>query len=147
MRETAGVEEIYHLWLAALPSPVPEDEARLYWNCKDDPTPALDEALRRASYLYVGSWGDEHEPETLRAGEGHCPAKRLHTWLFYRGTIAAYQAPHLDEDLLTQLLALHTSRPTDLPAPTIDRPHLETFLRDHEGHYLLPERPDHRLQP
>ncbi|WP_030990156.1 hypothetical protein [Streptomyces sp. NRRL WC-3744] len=135
------MEEIYELWLAAVPSPVPENEARIYWTCKADPTPVLDEGLRRASYLYVGSWGDQHEPENLHAGQGHCPANRLHSWLFYLGTIDRYQAPLLDDELMARLVELHRPRSSDLPADAIDLPRLESFLRRHRGLHLLTEGP------
>ncbi|MEU1411538.1 hypothetical protein [Streptomyces sp. NPDC005731] len=135
------MEAIYQLWLAAVPSRIPENEARIYWNCKDDPTPVLDAGLRRASYLYVGSWGDEHEPENPYAGRGHCPANRVHSWLFYRGTIDCYQAPLLDEGLMAQLVELYRPRSSDLPADVIDLPRLESFLRRHLGLYLLTEEP------
>ncbi|MFI6862603.1 hypothetical protein ACIBKZ_22370 [Streptomyces sp. NPDC050421] len=133
------MEETYPLWLAAAPSPIPEDEARIYWNGKDDPTPALDEALRCASYLYAGSWSEEHEPENLHAGKGHSPANRLFSWLFYIGTIDRYQAPLLDEELLARLVDLYRARPGDLPADVIELPRLEGFLRRHSGQYLLPQ--------
>ncbi|MER6464943.1 hypothetical protein ABT278_31410 [Streptomyces sp. NPDC001228] len=133
------MEEIYQLWLAAVPRPIPEDEARIYWNCKDDPTPALDEGLRRASYLYVGSWSAEHEPENLHAGEGHCPANRLFSWLFYVGTIDRYQVPLLDEELMARLVELYRPRPGDLPAEAIELPRLESFLHRHVRLYLLPQ--------
>jgi hypothetical protein len=133
------VQEIYQLWLAATPSPIPEDEARLYWNCKDDPTPALNEALRCASYLYVGSWGAEQEPENLPASQGHCPANRLFSWLFYIGTIDRYQAPLLDEELMVRLVELYRPRAGDLPADSIELPRLEIFLREHLGRCLLPQ--------
>ncbi|MEU9592503.1 hypothetical protein ACGF7W_30490 [Streptomyces sp. NPDC048219] len=135
------MEGIYRLWLAAVPSPIPENEARIYWNCKDDPTPVLDESLRRASYLYVGSWDDEHEPASLRAGQGHCPAYRLHSWLFYLGTIDRYQAPLLDEELLARLAELYRPRSGDLPADAVGLPRLESFLHEHLGLYLLTEEP------
>ncbi|GGX69488.1 hypothetical protein [Streptomyces minutiscleroticus] len=136
------MEEIYRLWLAAVPSPIPEDEARIYWNCKADPTPVLDAGLCHASYLYVGSWRDEHEPENLHASQGRCPANRLHSWLFYLGTIERYQAPLLDEELMAQLIELHRPRSSDLPADAIDLQRLEGFLRQHLGLYLLPEGPE-----
>ncbi|WP_328910222.1 hypothetical protein OG230_12300 [Streptomyces sp. NBC_00234] len=135
------MEEIYHLWLAAAPTPIPEDEARIYWNCKDDPTPTLDEVLRCASYLYVGSWSEEHEPENLHAGEGRSPANRLFSWLFYIGTIDRYQAPLLNEELMTRLVDLYRARPGDIPADAIELPRLESFLRQHLRLYLLPEEP------
>ena len=133
------MEEIYRLWLAAVPGVIPEDEARIHWNCKDDPTPALDEGLRRASCLYVGSWGDEHEPENLHAGQGHCPANRLFSWLFYLGTIDRYQVPLLSEELMSRLVELYRPRRGDLPADAIELPRLEGFLRQHLGLYLLPQ--------
>lgn len=136
------MEETYHLWLAAIPNPIPEEEARIYWNCKDDPTPALDDGLRRASYLYIGSYGDEHEPENLHAGTGHCPANRLHSWLFYIGTIDRYQAPYLDHELMARLVELYRARDDDLPARTIVLPRLESFLRKRLGLCLLIEKPD-----
>ncbi|MFI6607045.1 hypothetical protein [Streptomyces sp. NPDC050507] len=135
------MEETYHLRLAAIPNPIPEKEARIYWNCKDDPTPALDEGLRRASYLYIGSYGDEHEPENLHAGRGHCPANRLHSWLFYLGTTDRYQAPYLDAELMAQLVELYRPRSSDLPARAIELPQLESFLREHLGLCLLTEEP------
>ncbi|WP_432066774.1 hypothetical protein [Streptomyces sp. C10-9-1] len=133
------MDETYQLWLAAVPGPVPETEARIYWNCKDEPTPVLDEGLRRASCLHVGTWGEEHEPENLHAGQGHCPANRLHSWLFYIGTIDRYQAPLLDEELTTRLIELYRPRYHDLPADSIDPSRLESFLHRHLGAYLLPE--------
>lgn len=139
--QTAAVEETYQLWLAAVPRPIPEEEARIHWNCKDDPTPTLDEGLRCASYLYVGSWGDEHEPEDLHAGQGHCPTNRLFSWLFYIGTIDRYQVPLLDEELMARLVELYRPRPGDLPAEAIELPRLEDFLRQHIGLYLLPQEP------
>ncbi|MFJ3824794.1 hypothetical protein [Streptomyces nodosus] len=135
------MEETYHVWLAAVPTPIPEEEARIYWNCKDDPTPVLDEGLRRGSYLYVGSWGDEHEPENSYAGRGHCPANRLDSWLFYIGTIDRYQAPLLDEELMAQLVEFYRPRSGDLPADAIELPRLESFLRRHLGLYLLTQEP------
>lgn len=45
----------YRLWLAAIPGPIPAAEARIYWNLKGLPTPGLDDALKHAAYLYVGS--------------------------------------------------------------------------------------------
>ncbi|MEV7032228.1 hypothetical protein AB0N99_18615 [Streptomyces sp. NPDC093272] len=134
--------EIYRLCLAAVSGPIPENEARIYWNCKEDPTPVLDEALRRAACLYAGSWGDEHEPENLHAGKGHCPANRLHSWLFYLGTIDRYQAPLLDHELMARLVELYRPRPSDLPADVIDLRRLESFLRAHLGMYLLTEEYD-----
>lgn len=141
------MEETYHLWLAAVPNPIPEKEARIYWNCKDYPTPALDEGLRRASSLYIGSYGDEHEPEILHAGQGHCPASRLHSWLFYIGTIDRYQAPYLDAELMDQLVELYRPRASDLPARAVKLPRLETFLRQHLGLWLLPQEPDSETLP
>lgn len=137
--QTAGVRGIYDLWLAAVPGPIPANEARIYWNCKDDPTPVLDEGLRHASYLRVGSWGDEHEAENRHAGQGHCPANRLHTWLMYIGTIDRYQAPLLDEELRARLIELYRPRPGDLPADAIEPSRLERFLHQHLGRHLLPE--------
>ncbi|MFE7977638.1 hypothetical protein [Streptomyces shenzhenensis] len=133
------MEEIYRLWLAAVPSPIPEEEARIHWNCKADPTPALDEGLHHASYLYVGSWGDEHQPENLHAGQEHSPAARLFSWLFYVGTIDRYQAPLLDEELMARLVELYRPRPGDLPADAIELPRLENFLHQHLGLHLLPQ--------
>lgn len=83
-------EEYGTLWLAAIDGPIPEEEARIYWNLKEYPTPVLDAALRRADYLYVGSWGEHHDSEEPQSG--HCPAVRIFKWLFFKGTIDRYQA-------------------------------------------------------
>ncbi|GAA1532655.1 hypothetical protein GCM10009678_13740 [Actinomadura kijaniata] len=130
----------YRLWLAALPAPVPEAEARIFWNCKDEPTPALDEALRRAPHIYVGSWGEEHEELLPRSCR--CPAARLSAWLFFKGTIDRWQAPILDPRLHDELLELLRPRPDDLPAPTAPtaRAHeIRSFLSAHAGRSLIPQ--------
>ncbi|WP_220449980.1 hypothetical protein [Kitasatospora xanthocidica] len=127
----------FRLWLAAFPEPVPEAEARSYWNLKDHPTPHLDGALRRADYVYVGAWGDSHlsdEPQS-----GRCPAVRIFDWLFYRGTIDSYQAPLLDARLRDELIRIHQPRLGDLPAESTDAETIAAFLTAHLGWYLLPE--------
>ncbi|MBB5120567.1 hypothetical protein AF335_11600 [Streptomyces eurocidicus] len=127
----------YHLWLAAVPAPVPEDEARIYWNLKDLPTPVLDGALERAAFLHVGSWRDEHQSDEPRSGR--CPARRIFERIFFLGTIDRYRAPLLDTRLRDELLRLHAPRPGDLPAPAADADALAAFLTAHLGRYLLPE--------
>ncbi|MDX6352805.1 MAG: hypothetical protein QOF84_7595 [Streptomyces sp.] len=129
----------YRLWLAAIPGPIPEAEARIYWNLKDLPTPGLDNALKHAAYLYVGSWQDRHLSEVPQSGR--CPAVRLSDWLFFRGTIDRYQAPALDVQLRDELVGLYRPRPGDLPAEVIDLGEVATFLTDHVGWSLLPEEP------
>ncbi|MFF2546988.1 hypothetical protein ACFVUY_31135 [Kitasatospora sp. NPDC058063] len=127
----------FRLWLAALPEPVPEAEARSYWNLKDLPTPNLDGALRRADYVYVGAWHEGHlsdEPQS-----GRCPAVRISNWLFYRGTIDRYQAPLLDARLRDELIRIHRPRPGDLPAESTDAETIAAFLTAHLGRHLLPE--------
>ncbi|MGY3340046.1 hypothetical protein ACVW0K_006145 [Streptomyces filamentosus] len=127
----------YRLWLAAVPEPLPEAEARIYWNLKDLPTPTLDGALKQADYAYVGSWQDRHLAEMPQSGR--CPAVRIFDWLFYRGTIDRYQAPILDARLRDELIGLHQARPDDLPAESIDADEIATFLTTHLGWCLLPE--------
>lgn len=61
----------YRLWLAALPEPLAEADARVYWNLKD-PTPALTEALAGAAYFYVGSWQEAHVSEHPRGAAQRC---------------------------------------------------------------------------
>ncbi|MFF5981204.1 hypothetical protein ACFY78_20375 [Streptomyces olindensis] len=126
----------YRLWLAALPQPLAEADARAYWNLKD-PTPALTEALAGAAYLYVGSWQETHISE--RPQSGRSPALRLFDWLFLRGTIDAYQAPALDPRLRDELTALYRPHPDDLPSEHVPAQDLETFLTDHLTWHLLPE--------
>ncbi|MCC2274121.1 hypothetical protein LKL35_01490 [Streptomyces sp. ET3-23] len=125
------------LWLAAIDGPIPEEEARIYWNVKEDPTPVLDAALRRADYLYVGSWGARHESEGLQSGR--CPAVRIFDWLFFKGTIDRYQALLLDEELLSRLMELSQPRPGDLPTGDVPPTGFDVFLRHNAGRYLLPE--------
>ncbi|MFI6469871.1 hypothetical protein ACIBL5_06350 [Streptomyces sp. NPDC050516] len=127
----------YHLWLAAVPEPIPEAEARIYWNLKDLPTPALDQAFRHADYAYVGSWKDSHLAKAPQTGR--CPAARIFDWLFYRGTIDRYQAPILDARLRDDLIALYQPRPGDLPAERTDADQIATFLTAHLGWSLLPQ--------
>ncbi|WAL93245.1 hypothetical protein [Streptomyces sp. Je 1-369] len=127
----------YRLWLAAVPGPIPETEARTYWNLKDRPTPTLDEALKHADYVYVGSWQDGHLAEVPRPGRS--PAVRIFDWLFYRGTIDCYQAPVLDARLRDELLDLYQPQPGDLPAECTDADTVAAFLTAHLGWGLLPE--------
>ncbi|QWB21562.1 MULTISPECIES: MFS transporter [Streptomyces] len=136
--QAASVLE-YRLWLAAVPEPLPEAEARIYWRVKDLPTPTLDEALKQADYAYVGSWQDKHLAEIPQSGR--CPAVRIFDWLFYRGTIDCYQAPILDARLRDELIELHQPRPNDLPAESTNTDELATFLTAHLGWHLLPEEP------
>ncbi|MEU1376568.1 hypothetical protein ABZ442_23310 [Streptomyces triculaminicus] len=132
-------EEYGTLWLAAIDGPIPEEEARIYWNLKEYPTPVLDTALQRADYLYVGSWGEHHDSEEPQSG--HCPAVRIFKWLFFKGTIDRYQALPLDEELLSKLRDLSRPHPDDLPAEKADPRDLEAFLTHNTGRYLLPEAP------
>lgn len=77
----------YQLWLAAFDDQIPDRELYAYWNLKDELTPRLDAALATATYLYVGSWSDEHEgqePQVPRAvsstgctGAGRCLSSAL----------------------------------------------------------------------
>ncbi|MEU8763928.1 hypothetical protein [Streptomyces sp. NPDC048659] len=127
----------YRLWLAAVPHPLPEAEARIYWNLKELPTPAFDEALEQADYAYVGSWQDEHQGELPQSGR--CPAVRIFDWLFYRGTVDVHQAPTLDARLRDELLGLYRPRPDDLPAESADADEFAAFLTAHLGWSLLPE--------
>ncbi|MFI9587748.1 hypothetical protein ACIHCQ_39430 [Streptomyces sp. NPDC052236] len=127
----------YRLWLAAVPEPIPEAEARIYWNLKDLPTPTLDGALKHADWAYVGSWQDSHLAEVPQSGR--CPAVRIFDWLFYRGTIDCYQAPILDARLRDELIGLYQPRPGDLPAESTDVDEIATFLTAHLGWSLLPE--------
>ncbi|MFI9341478.1 hypothetical protein ACIG0D_09455 [Streptomyces sp. NPDC052773] len=126
----------YRLWLAALPEPLAEADARVYWNLKD-PTPALTEALAGAAYFYVGSWQEAHVSEHPRSGRS--PAVRLFDWLFLRGTIDRYQAPMLDPRLRDELSALYRPRPDDLPSESVAAHELESFLAGHMSWCLLPE--------
>lgn len=127
----------YHLWLAAVPEPIPESEARAYWNLKDLPTPTLDAALKQADHVYVGCWQDIHLAEVPQSGR--CPAVRIFGWLFYRGTIDCYQAPVLDARLRDELLDLYRPRPRDLPVECTDADEVAVFLTSHLGWGLLPE--------
>ncbi|MCX5409892.1 hypothetical protein OHA37_39390 [Streptomyces sp. NBC_00335] len=127
----------YRLWLAAVPKPIPESEARTYWNLKDRPTPTLDGALKQADYVYVGSWQDSHLADVPQSGR--CPAVRISDWLFYRGTIDCYQAPVLDARLRDELLDLYQPRPGDLPADCTDAEEVAAFLSAHLGWGLLTE--------
>jgi hypothetical protein len=126
----------YRLWLAALPEPLAEADARVYWNLKD-PTPALAEALAGAAYFYVGSWQEAHVSEHPQSGRS--PAVRLFDWLFLRGTIDCYQAPTLDPRLRDELSALYRPRPDDLPSESVAAHELESFLAGHMSWCLLPE--------
>jgi hypothetical protein len=126
----------YRLWLAAIPQPLAEADARVYWNLKD-PTPALTEALAGAAYLYVGSWQEAHVSEHPQSGRS--PAVRLFDWLFLRGTIDAYQAPALDPRLRNELNALYRPRPDDLPSESAAAHELDGFLAGHMFWCLLPE--------
>jgi hypothetical protein len=126
----------YRLWLAAIPQPLPEADARVYWNLKD-PTPALTEALAGAAYLYVGSWQETHLSEHPQSGRS--PAVRLFDWLFLRGTIDEYQAPVLDPQMRDELNALYRPRPDDLPSESVADHELESFLAGHMAWCLLPE--------
>jgi hypothetical protein len=134
--QAASVFE-YRLWLAAVPEPIPEAEARIYWNLKDLPTPTLDGALKQADYAYVGSWQDRHLAEMPQSGR--CSAVRIFDWLFYRGTIDCYQAPILDARLRDELIGLYQPWPDDLPAESTDADEIATFLTAHLGSCLLPE--------
>jgi len=134
--QAASVFE-YRLWLAAIPEPLPEAEARTYWNLKDLPTPTLDGALTHTDYAYVGAWQDSHLAEVPQSGR--CPAVRIFDWLFYRGTIDCYQAPILDARLRDELIGLYQPRPGDLPAESTDADEIATFLTAHLGWNLLPE--------
>jgi len=58
----------YQLWLAAFEDQIPDREMYAYWNLKEKPTPTLDAALGKATYLYVGAWNDEHEGVEPQAG-------------------------------------------------------------------------------
>ncbi|MFI1200383.1 hypothetical protein K2224_33950 (plasmid) [Streptomyces sp. BHT-5-2] len=127
----------YRLWLAAVPEPIPEAEARTYWNLKDLPTPTLDGALKQAHYAYVGSWQDGHLAEVPQSGR--CPAVRIFDWLFYRGTINRYRIPVLDARLRDELIDLYRPRPGDLPAECTDADQVAAFLTRHLGWGLLPE--------
>ncbi|MFD4656100.1 hypothetical protein ACFWP2_10785 [Kitasatospora sp. NPDC058444] len=135
----------YRLWLAAVPEPVPEAEARAHWNLKDLPTPNLDRALRQADYAYVGSWHDGHFSEEPQSGR--CPAVRIFDWLFYRGTIDQYQAPLLDARLRDELIGIHRPRPGDLPADSIDADAIAAFLTAHLGRHLLTEEEPPPIPP
>ncbi|MFE7897245.1 hypothetical protein ACFU3E_06850 [Streptomyces sp. NPDC057424] len=126
----------YRLWLAAIPEPLPEADARVYWNLKD-PTSALVEALAGAACFYVGSWQEAHVSE--RPQSGRSPAVRLFDWLFLRGTIDGCQAPVLDPQLRDELNALHRPRPDDLPSESAAAQELDGFLVGHTSWYLLPE--------
>ncbi|MEU2268260.1 hypothetical protein ABZ568_18005 [Streptomyces olindensis] len=126
----------YRLWLAAIPQPLAEPDARVYWNLKD-PTSALTEALAGAAYLYVGSWQETHVSE--RPQSGRSPAVRLFDLLFLRGTIDGYQAPVLDPRLRDELSALYRPRPGDLPSDSVAADALESFLTRHMTWCLLPE--------
>ncbi|MEU9202876.1 hypothetical protein [Streptomyces sp. NPDC048332] len=127
----------YRLWLAAIPEPIPEAEARIYWNLKDLPTPTVDGALKQAHYVYVGSWQDGHLAEMPQSGR--CPAVRVFDWLFFRGTIDRYQSPVLDAQLRDELIGLCQPRPDDLPAEFTHPHEIATFLTAHLGWCLLPE--------
>ncbi|MFG2908675.1 hypothetical protein ACGF13_26850 [Kitasatospora sp. NPDC048286] len=135
----------HRLWLAAVPGPVPEAEARVYWNLKDLPTPNLDGALRNADYVYVGSWQDSHLARSPQSGR--CPGVRIFDWLFYRGTIDRYQAPLLDARLRDELIGLYQPRPGDLPAESADADVITTFLTAHLGRHLLPEEEPPPIPP
>ncbi|MEU3488972.1 hypothetical protein [Streptomyces massasporeus] len=126
----------YRLWLAALPRPLAEADARVYWNLKD-PTPALTEALADATYLYVGSWQETHMSEHPQSGRS--PAVRLFDWLFLRGTIDDYRAPTLNPQLRDELTGLYRPRPDDLPSESVAAHELESFLAGHMAWHLLPE--------
>ncbi|MFI1720473.1 hypothetical protein [Streptomyces sp. NPDC020489] len=127
----------YCLWLAAVPEPIPEAEAGIYWNLKDLPTATLDAALRQAHYAYVGSWQDTHLAEIPQSGR--CSAVRVFDWLFYRGTIDRYQVPILDARLRAELIGLYRPRPDDLPAESVNTDEFAMFLTAHLGWCLLPE--------
>ncbi|MEU9194561.1 hypothetical protein [Streptomyces hundungensis] len=127
----------YLLWLAAVPEPIPQTEARTYWNLKELPTPALDAALKQADYAYVGSWQDIHLAGAPQSGR--CPAVRVFDWLFYRGTIDCYRAPILDARLRDELIGLYQPRADDLPAESTNADEIATFLTAHLGWRLLSE--------
>ncbi|GAA2248947.1 hypothetical protein GCM10010232_40510 [Streptomyces amakusaensis] len=128
-----------HLHLAAFPEPIPEAEAHIYWRMKDLPTPILDRALEHATHLYIGSWQDLHWQDG--AEPGLCPALRVFSRMFYRGTIDDWKVPILNEPLRDELLAFYQPRPGDLPAEVADTEKLAAFLTAHLGWSLLCEEP------
>ncbi|WP_405764015.1 hypothetical protein OG539_01805 [Actinacidiphila glaucinigra] len=97
----------------------------------------MSDGLRRAAYLHLGAWGEQHESEEPQAGL--CPAVRVFDWLFYIGTIPSYQAPRLDAELSWKLLDLYKERPGDLPSVTAGPADLRAFIERHQGKYLLME--------
>ncbi|MEG8277802.1 hypothetical protein [Streptomyces sp. AHA2] len=107
--------------------------------CKARPDVCSRRGPASAAYLYVGAYGDEHEPEVPLAGRGRCPAGRLNSRLFYRGTIDRYQALPLDEEPATRLVDLYRPRAGDLPADAIAPSRLEEFLHRNTGRHLLPQ--------
>jgi hypothetical protein len=126
------VADLFHLWLAALDVHMPEAEMRTYWKLRDDPTPLLDAALRKADYLYVGAWTEEHEGDEPQGGR--CPARRIFDWLYWRGTIDRYCVPVLDDRLSEDLLRCFEPRAGDLSAPpAATMGQLRAFVQVHHG--------------
>ena len=132
-----GMSCPYQLWLAAFDDQVPDRELYAYWNLKDEVTPTLDAVLGMATYLYVGSWSDEHEGEQPQAGL--CPARRVFDWLYWRGTLPEFCAPVLSERLVEEILQCFAPRPNDLQAPTADPAVLSSSLTAHSGFAVLPQ--------
>ncbi|MEU4092052.1 hypothetical protein [Streptomyces sp. NPDC026673] len=124
-----------HLWLAALDGSVPVSEMRAYWNSKDDPTPALDAAMRKGAYLYLGTWADHHESDEPQ--QARCPALRVADWLFWRGTVPRYALPTLSDELATELVGCFEPRTADLPATAADTDEFTAFLAGHRGNGIL----------
>lgn len=85
----------YLLWLAAVPEPIPQTEARTYWNLKELPTPALDAALKQLIGLYQPRANDL-PAESTNADE-----------------IATFLTAHLGWRLLSE----ETPPPTTAPSP------------------------------
>jgi hypothetical protein len=123
--------------LAAFEEQIPDREMYAYWNLKDEPTPTLDAALGKASYLFIGAWSDEHDSEDPQAGL--CPARRVFDWLSLRGTIPRFRAPILTERLVADLLHCFAPRPDDLPSDAVDPDQFASFLHTHSGSAVLPE--------
>ncbi|WP_157597252.1 hypothetical protein [Streptacidiphilus rugosus] len=125
----------YHLWLAAIDTPVPEAEMRWHWRIKDDPTPVLDAALTKAVYFYLGTWTFAHDSEQPQSAR--CPALRIADWLFWRGTTPEYTLPTLDLRLSAELTERFQPRADDLPAVAGNPTDFTAFLAGHHGHGVL----------
>jgi hypothetical protein len=127
---TAGAWDI-DIWLRAVERDPGRDEARFFWNVKDESTllPLTPDPTRD---LLLGTT----RPPLPEAPEMPGAAGRIAAELLLRGTIPDYRFPRLDAELTAKLLAAAQPLPAD-GGGQVDEARLGEYLNAHNGWYLF----------